>query len=188
MIFRPELVDKILAGSKTVTRRRLKHRDGRPIGATPFRYQVGMTYAIQPGRGKAHVGHILVRDVVVEPLKHMTVADCQAEGFKKASAFLDYWESLHGEADLDEPVAVIRFELAPRCDDCHFWRGDAVPRYVQAECPCCHLPFDQPVIKNAPKRCPRCRNFCPGLGAPLKAQKGYGPCTLAAFGYGESKA
>lgn len=121
VIFGPELVDKVLAGGKTVTRRRLHGSDVGIGWGGPTRYQVGKVYAVQPGRGKAHVGHVLIREVTVEPLRQMTVADCQAEGFKNASAFLDYWETLHGEADLDEPMAVIRFELAPRCPKCGEW-------------------------------------------------------------------
>jgi hypothetical protein len=115
MIFRPELVDKILAGSKTVTRRRLPRSD-----KPRKRYREGQTYAVQPGRGKHHVGHIRVSGVRIKPLHHVK-SDFRAEGFGSLDEFADYWKHLHGSIDWNESVAVIWFELAPRCDDCHFW-------------------------------------------------------------------
>ena len=116
MIFGPNLVGKVLDGTKTVTRRRLTHRDGRDI-----RYRVGHTYAVQPGRGKPHVGHIRVLSVLAEPLCRMTDWDLRNEGFESRFEFESYWQRLHGSYDPDEPVAVIRFELADRCPKCKEW-------------------------------------------------------------------
>ena len=45
MIFSPMLARKVVTGKKTVTRRRLTHRGGRPI-----RYKPNHPYAVQPGR------------------------------------------------------------------------------------------------------------------------------------------
>jgi len=116
MIFGPDLVIKILGDDKTVTRRRLTTG----LCGSYIRYQVGKTYAVQPGRGKHHVGHIRVLEVTTEHLGDITDAGARAEGFTWRGPFMAYWERLHGTWDGTEPVAVIRFELAPRCDDCHF--------------------------------------------------------------------
>ena len=117
MIFGADLVGKVLDGSKTVTRRRLTHRDGRDI-----HYQVGHVYAVQPGRGKPHVGHIRVTGVSIQPLSMVGNGDFRAEGFNNVADFALYWEHLHGgTGSWDEPVAVIRFELADRCPNCLWW-------------------------------------------------------------------
>lgn len=60
MLFKPQLIDKICAGAKTQTRRPfrdgeyLKTVDGNLAWFTAsgrIKYQVGKTYAVQPGRG-----------------------------------------------------------------------------------------------------------------------------------------
>jgi hypothetical protein len=107
------LARKVVAGKKTVTRRRLIHRGGRPI-----RYKPNQPYAVQPGRGKRHVGHIVVEAVREEPLRCMDASDARAEGFPSLESFRRYWAVLHGGIDLDEVVAVIEFlafERKPCC-------------------------------------------------------------------------
>jgi len=113
MIFSPELAAKVLSGEKTVTRRRLAHRDGRPI-----RYKVGGVYAVQPGRGKPHLGHIRVNTIDTEELQEMTEEESQREGFASLSAFVDYWVALHHIWNPIEMVARIWFERAPSCERC----------------------------------------------------------------------
>lgn len=119
MIFRPELAKKVLSGEKTATRRRLVHRDGRPI-----RYHEGRQYAVQPGRGQLHVGHVCVIEVAEEKLSEISQEQACAEGFvkeKDASArwqFMLYWMKLHGGWDPEEVVAVIRFHALPRRSCC----------------------------------------------------------------------
>lgn len=108
MIFGPELIGKVLDGSKIVTRRRI-----------PARYQVDRVYAVQPGRGKRHVGHILILHVNEERLsKVMLTGEARREGFRSKGAFLNYWEGLHGPIRYDETVARITFTLAPSCPGC----------------------------------------------------------------------
>lgn len=108
MIFGPELIGKVLDGSKIVTRRH-----------TPARYQKGRVYAVQPGRGKRHVGHILVLHVSEERLsKVMGIGEARREGFKSRGAFVNYWEGLHGPIRYGETVARITFTLAPSCSAC----------------------------------------------------------------------
>lgn len=113
MIFGPELVKQVLAGKKTVTRRRVIHRDGRPI-----RYTAGAVYAVQPGRGKPHVAHIAVRSVNIEPLQAITEEEARREGFANFGEFLNYWLHLHGAWNPGEEVARISFNLVHFCPDC----------------------------------------------------------------------
>jgi len=112
MIFSRELTDKVMSGEKVMTRRKT-HRDGRAL-----RYKAGGVYAVQPGRGKPHVGHILVTHADTAPLWMLTIFDARAEGFDRIDDFWDYWMQLHGSLDIDELVTVIRFTLAPRCARC----------------------------------------------------------------------
>ncbi len=119
MIFGKELIGKVLSEEKTVTRRRLKGRDGliryngRLIG-----YQPDKVYAVQPGRGKKHVGHILVKDVRTEALQYITPGDAEEEGFSSRGDFVRYWSMLYGDWNPDELVAVISFELLERLRCC----------------------------------------------------------------------
>lgn len=108
MIFAPSLAQRILDGQKTVTRRRLTHRGGREI-----RYKVGGVYAIQPGRGKRHIGHLRVLDVFAEPLTWVDESEASLEGFESSETFKRYWAVLHGKYDPGEIVARISFELWP---------------------------------------------------------------------------
>lgn len=107
MIFSPEMVEKVMDGSKVVTRRRL-----------PTRYQAGKMYAVQPGRGKRHVGHIEVLGVNTESLWSITEEDARLEGFANRSDFKRYWKLLHGTWKPLTEVARIAFRLAPSCADC----------------------------------------------------------------------
>ncbi len=108
MIFRPELAAKVLSGEKTVTRRRLVHRDGKPI-----LYRAGNEYAVQPGRGQKHVGHVCVSIVTEEKLCEISLSRAHDEGFDTIMEFMTYWMSLHGGWDPEEVVAVIRFHVLP---------------------------------------------------------------------------
>jgi len=116
VIFSPELTFKVLSGSKVVTRRRVSHRDS--DGKLMPYYKCGGTYAIQPGRGKPHIGHILVERVDLAPLGWMNVVQAENEGFSEPAEFVTYWQKIHGHYDAAEVVAVIRFKLAGRCPSC----------------------------------------------------------------------
>ena len=109
MIFGPELIGKVLDGSKTVTRRRLHGRLVWPPSA--LRYQPGRTYAVQPGRGGKAIGRIHVRQVYLQHLGAMIHEDARLEGFRCLADFDSYWRHLHGTWNPEEEVAVIEFEL-----------------------------------------------------------------------------
>lgn len=108
MIFKPELIQKILSGEKTVTRRPLK------AGEYECRYKVGRTYALQPGRGQRAVGRILVKAATPGFLEELrTTREARLEGFESVGDFLAYWARLYGEpVYLNQPVWRIRFERA----------------------------------------------------------------------------
>ena len=104
MIFQPELVELILAGRKTQTRRL--------AGINDCRYQVGRDYAVQPGRGKKGVARVLVTAVRRETEGDISLADARAEGFKNRTEFRRYWTALYGRPSVPgRRVWVISFEL-----------------------------------------------------------------------------
>lgn len=101
MLFKPDLVEKILSGHKTQTRRVVKqNEDGvkvmhgeiqyvmqtTVIGDPPIDYrdrikwQRGKTYAIQPGRGKKSVGRFHLLRIRCEPLHWISPSAVYAEG------------------------------------------------------------------------------------------------------------
>ncbi len=117
-------------------------KDRTPTVVTRYRYkpyrvkwQVGRTYAIQPGRGKKAVGRFLLNGLRDERLMDITGEDALAEGFNpiqrtapgvllipdlkigKAIAlkmFFKYWDSLHKpkyRTDRNPVVWVLTFEL-----------------------------------------------------------------------------
>ena len=106
MIFGPDLIGKVLSGEKIVTRRRSS------------RYQVGKVYAVQPGRGKKHLGHIEIVGVWTEPLRTVGAAEARLEGFGSVGDFLRDWRRLYGNWNPSDEVARIAFRLAPPCADC----------------------------------------------------------------------
>lgn len=106
MIFKPVLIEKILTGEKTVTRR--------PADViTPCYYKVGQVYALQPGMGRQTVGRIKVTDTMRWKLGAIDDADAVREGFPDRAAFIHYWRRLYdGKFDGNLTVWRIAFELA----------------------------------------------------------------------------
>ena len=105
MIFRPELVDLIVAGRKTETRRPVKPGVG-------CRYQPGRSYAVQPGRGKRAVCRIDVRSARLECVGDIDDAAARREGFDSREGFLDYWRGLYGSMELGQKVWAIAFAVS----------------------------------------------------------------------------
>lgn len=110
MLFKPLLVARIRDGSKTTTRRRTTNRK-RPIVA-------GSEHALQPGRGKKHVGHLRVTAVKWQQLSIMGNDDARREGFATLAVFRAYWRGLHREFDPSEIVTVIDFKYLGERDCC----------------------------------------------------------------------
>jgi len=97
LIFKPELARKVLDGSKTMTRR-----------AGIRTYTVGREYAVQPGRGKFHVGHVTILSSHSERLRQITNRDALAEGFKDVSDFMEGWMRINGVWNPEAPVMAYR--------------------------------------------------------------------------------
>lgn len=58
-------------------------------------YEVGKTYAIQPGRGMKAVGRIEIVSIRREDVRCISLADVKAEGFDTVDDFLATWVLMH---------------------------------------------------------------------------------------------
>lgn len=90
MIFSGGLAEKVLDGTKTVTRRPTK------FGEDECRYKVGQTYAVQPRRGHHQVGRIKVLSVSLDRPNNISQTEAEREGFDSAQGFFDKWVGLYG--------------------------------------------------------------------------------------------
>jgi len=135
MIFTPEHCDMILRGEKTQTRRVAKpgetwepyseavitssYRLPLPHQMSPVKrvkWQVGKTYALQPGRGKSEVGRIRITDIQIElGVQCMHEDEIIAEGYSSIEEYALVWDSINtqkGTRWVDNPdVWVLTFEL-----------------------------------------------------------------------------
>lgn len=150
--FGPDLLPKVLDGTKDMTRRPLKEGDvffprgwtvGKPAivnlkfggpangGRSLIKYEVGRTYAIQPGRGKSAVARFELIGLRVERLQEITREDAIREGFpgyplmvdgglvgvlKPVDHFLQAWNRIyidrpHLQWSANPKVAVLTFKL-----------------------------------------------------------------------------
>lgn len=147
MQFKPEMCQSILDGTKTQTRRLVKprevSRDGYKtvakswahvvLGITGYRtwvpyypkWQVGRTYAVQPGRGRKAIGRIRITAIRREHLQDMSANDAITEGLMPGglygqtcalTRFTLLWDSIYtklGTRWQDNPeVWVLEFEVS----------------------------------------------------------------------------
>jgi len=151
--------EKVLAGQKTQTRRikkpgeELFEREWSLFGNGEYdwietyvlapnkahgeaiKWQVGRTYAVQPGRGKPAVGRIKITAIRKELLTEITEEDAKAEGmtsdywdrlpsyksrvdprYLHCSAYADLWDTIHKQGPYfeDDPLVwVLEFERVP---------------------------------------------------------------------------
>lgn len=113
MIFRPDLVERILAGRKTVTRRLASDNPASPWWRERCGLTRGRDYAVCPGRGKCAVGRIRVTRAALEQLGWLNTLEARREGFAGVAAFMDAWIALHGRYDHTALVWRIEFEVLP---------------------------------------------------------------------------
>ena len=102
-------LEKVLGGTKTQTRRLVNLGDIAMMdaetqcidhvltGAGRKRWQVGKTYAIQPGRGKKAVGRFAVTAIRREDVRTISEADARLDGFSAPADFWLAWTSMHDE-------------------------------------------------------------------------------------------
>lgn len=118
MIFKQEMIDKILAGEKTVTRRPVKYSESGKL--LPCKYKVGRTYAIQPvieegpgkGRGGKAVGRIRIKDARIEQLVGINVeGEARLEGFESVTALHLYIQRLYPNRRLGFKTQFHRIEF-----------------------------------------------------------------------------
>jgi hypothetical protein len=120
MIFQ-HMLDKVLGGTKRQTRRLVKegetcHYVGGHINKVltaqgRIKYQVGRTYAVQPGRCKPAVTRIKILKIRRERASAITWPDANEEGCHHPVDFLGLWERIHGHEKLNWLVWVYDFEL-----------------------------------------------------------------------------
>lgn len=94
MIFSGGLLEKVLDGSKTQTRRPVKF-DVHGV-EKPSMYEPGATYSVQGGRGQFGVARIRVLSVMKVPVCVISSEDAIAEGFASGVEFMEKWRSLYG--------------------------------------------------------------------------------------------
>ena len=109
MIFKPELVELIKQGKKTMTRRPIK------LGEKACRYKANHAYSLQSG-GKRGDEKITVVAVRRQRLGDISEKDAKREGFPNKQAFVHYWIGLYGHYDPDQQVWVISFVLGDHTD------------------------------------------------------------------------
>lgn len=120
MIFKPGLLERILAGKKTMTRRPVKPGElacelDLARTTTRFvagcRYVPGRDYAVRAGKTAPGIGRIRITAVRLEHLGDITPQDAIAEGFKRTDEFFAHWQQLHGAVEREQWVWAISFDL-----------------------------------------------------------------------------
>jgi hypothetical protein len=109
IMFRAELAAAVMDGSKTVTRRLVSDNPRSPWWRDQCALVVGLSYAVQPGRGKKAIGRAVVLSKRHEPLGRLDDAEARREGFADAVEFEAAFAAINGS--YDPTVEVWRIEL-----------------------------------------------------------------------------
>ena len=135
MIFSLKSIEDILTGKKTQTRRLVKDQEWfSPVTLSVYtdramgrlKWQVGRTYAVQPGRGKPQVARIRILRIWREDVRRIKLGDISAEGFSWFGEFWQVWCGFHdpgadwanGNSLIERPAHLydawaLEFELVP---------------------------------------------------------------------------
>lgn len=109
MNFQPELAAKVMAGEKTVTRRRMSENPRSPWWRLDCSLQCDRTYAVCPGRGKPAIGRVKILAVGKARLGDISDSEAVREGFAHRGKFIEAWEQINGQYDPDEIVWRVEF-------------------------------------------------------------------------------
>lgn len=139
MLFKPEMCQAVLDGTKTMTRRLVKDREAAIHRAPGYaelpiemvfshgmsgrlKWAVGNTYAVQPGRGKKAVGRFLLAGIRREYLQDISAMDCLAEGIYM---YREIWGWTYAYSGMEEPAFFSQPQFAFRTlwDSIHRKRG-----------------------------------------------------------------
>lgn len=131
MMFKEDLCRLIIEGRKTQTRRSVKPGDVAfnalwskvpshvhvrvyaVCDGARKRWEVGKTYAVQPGRGKPGIAHIRLTAIrYCDHARAISHQDAVAEGFAHQADFCLVYADLNGYRALDAPCWALSFELA----------------------------------------------------------------------------
>ncbi len=123
MLFRSDLAQSILDGTKTQTRRVKKPgetlwvsylQDGKGTVTDAqgrIKWDTNRTYAVQTKRGDRAIGRFTLLGIKVERIDMISETDARAEGFRDREAFWDAFQRINPGASLDAEVFVLTFEL-----------------------------------------------------------------------------
>ena len=104
MLFKKLLLEKILKGEKTQTRRRMQRKSGRRV------YAVGEKVGISAAYTKP-VARIIIKRRFEQRLGDITEDEARKEGFSSVADFKKQWENLY-HWNPEEVVWVYEFEVA----------------------------------------------------------------------------
>jgi hypothetical protein len=103
--FTTELIDRLMVGAKTMTRRR------RPLsknGNVINRYKPGDICMVKANRFKPETyGYIRIIDVYAQPLTAISEHEAIMEGFNNRTEFLTMWKRLHGHYSGAIPIVTV---------------------------------------------------------------------------------
>jgi hypothetical protein len=111
LMFREPLARQVMDGTKTQTRRKLSDNPNSPWWRERCAHEAGSRHAVCPGRGVNGIGFVVLDDVTVVRLGHITHDGAIAEGFADVRAFMQAWEQINGTWDPRERVWLLRFHV-----------------------------------------------------------------------------
>ena len=100
LLFRQDLMRKVLQGQKTQTRRTSNRR-----------YTIGKTYAIRIGMLERAQAQITVLRTWRQQLRDLTPEDVRKEGYTSFTEFRQAWINIYGSWSPDQYVTAIEFRL-----------------------------------------------------------------------------
>ena len=100
MLFKKPLLEKVMDGTKTQTRR-----------GTTRTYKVGRTYGVTCRRYQKSQAHIQILQAKEQRLGDITLADVKAEGFQTLEEFKQAWIKIDGSWNPEQTVTAYQFKL-----------------------------------------------------------------------------